>query len=184
MKFIFFLTVLLTSFSFAYGQPREVTKEDSVNIKKSVDKEAALLKARLEKQDHYLSDEQKQFEIEFDLDTFRINQTQSRYIDIDGSTAGMVEAGFRAEAAYDKLLNKYYKRLLGKLSKEDQETLKKSQRNWVTFRDSERELIYILSKDSYSGGGTMQNLINSSQVLELTQKRVFEIFTHLSRFYY
>ena len=48
----------------------------------------------------------------------------------------------------------------------------------MTFRDNEIKLIETLTKDEYSGGGTVQRLVYSSQVFELTRKRMLEIYAH------
>ena len=46
------------------------------------------------------------------------------------------------EAEYDKSLNKYYKKLMDKLSAEDQVNFKDAQRVWLKYRDSE-QYVYI-----------------------------------------
>jgi len=78
-------------------------------------------------------------------------------------------------------LNKYYLILINKLAAPDKEALKQTQRQWIVFRDSEKKLSGILSGDMYTGGGTMQNIIYADEVMQLTKKRVIEIFNHISR---
>ncbi len=58
-------------------------------------------------------------------------------IDADPSTAGMIEASLWAEKEWDKLLNENYKALMKKLDKESGEKLRKSQKEWIKFRDLE-----------------------------------------------
>ena len=83
----------------------------------------------------------------------------------------MTNAVYELEKGYDKLLNKYYKILYAKLKPEDKEEFKKSQSNWIKFRDSERIMIGIVSQDEYSGGGTIQSILKASRICE-SRKRV------------
>ena len=66
------------------------------------------------------------------------------------------------------------------MDKEDQEILRQSQRNWITFRDGEIELIRKLAKEKYSGGGTIQGIIVGIDIQDLTKKRVIELYQHLA----
>jgi uncharacterized protein YecT (DUF1311 family) len=91
------------------------------------------------------------------------------------TTFGMVHSTNDATADYDKLLNKYYKLLISKLSESDKEILRTAQRNWISFRDSEIKLIETMSKEDYSGGGTIQQLIVSGRINALTKERVIEL---------
>jgi uncharacterized protein YecT (DUF1311 family) len=93
----------------------------------------------------------------------------------------MVTSTLDANREYDKLLNKYYQLLLRSLNEEDKEILKKSQRNWIDFRDSELELNGVLMNDYYSGGGTIQRVFAAARVLELTRDRVIELYDYLNR---
>lgn len=121
------------------------------------------------------------FHIEFAADTFRIEERQRLKLVIDYSTNGMVTSTLDANREYDKLLNKYYQLLLRSLNEEDKEILKKSQRNWIDFRDSELELNGVLMNDYYSGGGTIQRVFAAARVLELTRDRVIELYDYLNR---
>ena len=53
------------------------------------------------------------------------------------STAGMVACFETAIAAWDKELNKRYKDLIARLPAESQDALRKAQRAWIAYRDSE-----------------------------------------------
>jgi uncharacterized protein YecT (DUF1311 family) len=55
------------------------------------------------------------------------------------TTADMMNAYAHARDEWDKLLNENYKALMGKLSKEQQDKLRASQREWIKFRDLEYE---------------------------------------------
>ena len=131
----------------------------------------------------YLTEYEKELSLEFALDTFRIEKLLWEKIDYDPSTGGMVRTLHEAEEQYDKLLNKYYQRLLKKLKEEDQEVLRETQRNWIQFRDSERKLNYLLAKMDYSGGGSIQSIFVADEYLSYTKKRVEEIYGYLLRFF-
>ena len=60
-----------------------------------------------------------------------------RRLDADPSTVGMMEAYKQTANDWDKLLNENYKALMQKLSKEQQDKLRASQREWIKYRDLE-----------------------------------------------
>jgi len=179
MKFIYtILTVVLTSITaLAQNQhsPVEVTPAILKTIKSELSKEAEALKARLK------ASSEAAIVVEFTLDTFLIEKFQEKYIDYDWSTAGMRLSTYEAAAKYDSLLNKYYKKLSGVLKPTDRLLLVNAQKAWISFRDKEQKLIGIVSKEEYSGGGTIQQLIDAGYYLELVRRRLFQIYQHYSR---
>lgn len=118
--------------------------------------------------------------LEFVIEKFRINKKMDLEIENVYTTAGMLQATYNAYASFDVLLNKYYKELLHKLNPRDKETLKQAQRNWIKFKDSEMKLNNLVSKDEYSGGGTIQQLFVASRNLELVETRLNEIYEYLN----
>jgi uncharacterized protein YecT (DUF1311 family) len=180
LRLTFFL-FFISQFCFSQS-PEEITDTEMESLKVQIQNETIKLKQKLESRD-YLSDFDKEVSINFQCDTFKIERLLALRIEIDYSTSGMVQAIYDAEVEYDKLLNKYYQLLVKKLNDADKEILKQSQRNWIQFRDSERNFNNEISKDEYSGGGTMQRIIVSSGYLEITKKRVFELYSYLTRFY-
>ena len=177
----FLLLILVSGQSGLAAGPREVTDEEMKAMRQQIEKEAQKLGQELEKKE-YDSDFAKQVSVEYRLDAFKIDQLLARRIDIDYSTSGMVTATYEAESEYDDLLNKYYQKLLMKLSDEDKAVLKQAQKNWLQFRDSEHELNSLLTEDEYSGGGTIQQTIGSDCDLELTKARVRGLVDYLLRF--
>ncbi len=171
---ILLLSILINCFVFS--------QNETENFQKEINKKAELLKQKLEAKD-YISDFEKQTVISFKVDTFKVELMLSLRMDNDYTTTGMVNTMYEAEKEYDKLLNKYYKILLKKLNESDQEALKQSQRNWIKFRDSERNLNSIISKPEYSGGGTIQNIFVASEYFEITKDRVIELYHYISRFF-
>ncbi len=176
MKYILTFSFLL--FSFLSTAQREVNKTDILKFNKEIDYEIIKLKDSLTNSNNYLS----KIDLEFKSDVYRIEKFAEKKIDVDNSTMGMTKAIFELEKGYDQLLNKYYQVLLKKLMPEDSERLKTSQRNWISFRNSERVLIGIVSQEEYSRGGTIQKNIRASRICEMTKKRVYEIKEHIDQF--
>jgi uncharacterized protein YecT (DUF1311 family) len=69
------------------------------------------------------------------------------------------------------------------LDEEDREVLKQAQLAWIKFRDMENKLIGTLYMPNYTGGGTMYWISVAYESMEITKKRVLEIYAHISRFY-
>lgn len=178
MKYMLFIVALffqLTSFSQELKDPVEVTPELQKKLKLEVEQEVPQLKQQLQKR------KQNSVHIEFTVDTFRIERFMSKWLDLDYSDFGMSEAAYAGADLYDALLNKYYKKLLAVLKEEDKKTLQQAQRTWLAFRDSETKLVETISKDEYSGGGTMQRLTESSVYLDMIRQRTIELFDHYVR---
>ena len=171
---IFFL--FLSSFLFAQvAGPKEITPDMLQKIKTEVERKVPAFKKELQKKDW--NDD----EIEFALDTFRIEQIVAKRIDIDYSTAGMDRAVSDLTNEYDVLLNKYYKKLLALMNGTDKNVLVNAQRAWIKYRDTEGEFISTVSKDEYSGGGTIQTLVVTGNYSELVIKRTCEIFNYYNK---
>jgi uncharacterized protein YecT (DUF1311 family) len=117
----------------------------------------------------------------YEKDTFLLNGLLTYRLEADQTTQGMVDALMDYENGYDALLNKYYKLLLKKLSGNDKEVLRKSQRNWIALRDSERELSAVLTEENYSGGGTIQRLFYADWYADFTKHRTEELIDYLTR---
>jgi len=139
-------------------------------IKASVDKKAALFKKKLEA-DSYASLGAQ----EFYVDTFKAEETARLKMDIAQSSSAMNEVMGDLYKDYDKILNKYYNRLLKQLTPEDQKILIQAQRAWLTFQTAERKLIETLMNPAYSGGGAHMSNIQVAMVTELMVHRTLEI---------
>jgi len=176
------ILIFLISKSVFAQTPRQITNTELEAIKQGIEKEIIQLRKDLESKE-YLNDFDKQITIEFKIDSYRIDKLLTKKLEIDYSTAGTVQATYESEIEYDKLLNKYYQLLYKKLKETDKDILKKSQINWLQFRDSERILNNAISKKEYSGGGTMQRIIVADKYLKITRERVNEIIDYLLRIY-
>lgn len=166
---------LLFCFPLFSQTPVEVTPALEKKILLGIEKEIPKKKAQLEK------GKSNETHLEFELDTFRIERFMEEYVKLNFSDFGMRDAGYQAAKMYDSLLNKYYKKLSAVLKGEDKKVLILAQKSWIAFRDSESKLIGIISKDEYSGGGTMQQLTESSEYLELVRTRTIALFEHYVR---
>jgi uncharacterized protein YecT (DUF1311 family) len=176
MKSALIILFAVLPFFSAIGQTHiEITPELLKKIKQTIEKEIPGLKQQLEKK------QISPVEIEFTIDTFRAERFMKEYINLTQSDFGMRDAAYETANVYDGLLNKYYKKLLSVLKGDDKKVLIKTQKAWLTFRDNENELVGTISKDEYAGGGTLQQLTESSIYLELIKNRTIAIFDHYTR---
>jgi len=161
-------------------KPMQISDSKLKEIKDEIEVEIKQLKIQMNSDSNsYMSDYQKKMNIEYSIEKYRIDTLKARRISVDYSTSGIVLATIDAEKSYDNLLNKCYQELLSQLNDEDKEIFKQAQRNWITFRDAERKLSSTLSKEEYSGGGTIQRTIVAGRILEITQDRVDDIIVYL-----
>lgn len=174
MRPLFIICLLLNGF-FAFSQidyPREITPEVLKKIQADVEKQIPAFRAELGKLD--LTKDQ----VEFSVDTFRIERIVEKRMELDYSTQGMNETVNEMRVAYDKLMNKYYNKLLKALKPADQKTLIAAQRAWMAYRDAEVRLIGTMTKEEYSGGGTIQTNIFTGAYAEIVVRRTLEIFNY------
>jgi len=178
MKCFFLIFGLFTntlSFSQANGGPIEITPVILQQIKQEIELEALKFKAKL------IKEKEKSIHIEFNLDTFRVEQLMAKWIELDYRDFAMKEAIYEGARLYDSLLNKYYKKVLEALKSEEKKILVQAQKTWLAFRDSELKLIAALSKDEYSGGGTLQQLTEASIYLNIIKDRTIALYGHYIR---
>jgi len=175
MKRLIPLLTFCFAVNFSFGQndgPKEITPQILQKLKADIEKQIPAFKQKLSLQDLTVD------QIEFSLDTFRIEQLVSKRIDIDYSTVGMNTTVEAMTTSYDKLLNKYYNKLLKALEPEDQKVLINAQRAWLAYRDAETKLIWTMTKEEYSGGGTIQSNIAIGSYADLVVRRTIEIFDY------
>jgi uncharacterized protein YecT (DUF1311 family) len=105
----------------------------------------------------------------------RIDVWLEQNISKDPSTAGTRAATNQAREMWDAEMNKVYNRLMARLSPEQQNALRESQRAWLTFRDAEGKAIssIIASKD-----GTMWQLAATDEGMQLIRSRVLRLLTY------
>lgn len=175
MKLSLFISLFLIVAQFALGQSdglREITPQVLQGIKANIEKLIPAFKKSLSNQELTVD------QIEFSLDTFRIEQIVSKRMDIDYSTVGMNITVDEMTSSYDKLMNKYYNKLLKILKTDDKKILVAAQKAWLTYRDAEAKLIGTMTKDEYSGGGSIQSIIATGSYSDIVVKRAIEIFNY------
>jgi uncharacterized protein YecT (DUF1311 family) len=177
MKHFFLSMILCVIGNIDLGQnsPKEISPEILKKIKAEVEAQIPMLKLKLSKQ------ELNADEIEFKIDTFRIETIASKRMEIDYSTRGMNTTIDELTTSYDKLMNKYYGKFIKLLKPEDKKILITAQKAWLVFRDAELKLIGTMTNEQYSGGGTIQSNIRMSQYSSLVVERTIAIFNHYNR---
>ncbi|SHK49921.1 lysozyme inhibitor LprI family protein [Thermocrinis minervae] len=96
-------------------------------------------------------------------------------IEKDSSTAEMINCSNKAYEMWDKELNRVYQELMKKLSPEEKELLKESQRQWLKFRDAEFRFINQIY--GYEGGFYHTQRIGSK--IDLVRERVLHLLDYL-----
>ncbi|MBS1649955.1 MAG: DUF1311 domain-containing protein [Bacteroidetes bacterium] len=175
MRKLFFIVFAHLLSQVLFGQTFEsttITKEVLQRLTKEVDKEAEDYKKTISRNDN------KSVLIEFSVDTFRIERLAEKRSKLDYSTSDMSITIYQMKDSYDKLLNKYYQKLLNLLKTEDKEILIKAQKAWLSYRDNESKLIWTLKKKEYSGGGTIQRILANDEQLDFLSDRVIVLFNY------
>jgi uncharacterized protein YecT (DUF1311 family) len=175
MKNLLLLIALFFVYVTVFGQVENrqiITPEMELKFKTEIEKQVPAFKKQL------LKEEKSNDEIEFTLDTFRINQFVLKRMVVDFTTQGMNYTVRQQAISYDKLMNKYYSKLLNKLSAEDKKVLVAAQKAWIIYRDLESKLIWRMTDSQYSGGGTIQTNFATDACANLIIKRTQEIFNY------
>ena len=105
----------------------------------------------------------------------RIDVWLEQKISKDPSTAGMRAALNQAREMWDAEMNRVYNRLMARLSPEQQNALRESQRAWLTFRDAEGKAIELIIA---SKAGTMWQLSGTDEGMQLVRSRVLRLLTY------
>jgi uncharacterized protein YecT (DUF1311 family) len=127
--------------------------------------------------------ERDALEIAFTADTMRIERAASLLNDEHYSTIDMHFTILFCMTEYDKLLNKYYRLIMDKLTDEDKIKFRDAQRLWLQFRDSEAKINSdIIASGKYTGGGTMWGIFAGRRNLEIIKERVFGFYDFLTFF--
>lgn len=159
------------------AQSETLTPQIEQKIKQKVEIAAQKFKIKCKSERGGASDE----DVEFHVDTFKIQRIVSFSMDYESTTGGMNKIVAEATEKYDKLLNKYYQKLLAVLEGKDKQVLIDAQRAWLKFRDLEMNLVGTLGASKYSGGGTMQSNISVGEYADLVEKRTIAIYQHYMR---
>lgn len=97
------------------------------------------------------------------------------------STASMREITYQAQVKWEAEMNKVYKRLIQKLTKPQQNILRKAQQQWLKFRSAESEAILeIISTQQ----GTIHQLSGTNRGMQLVRHRTLELISYEQEFEY
>ena len=107
----------------------------------------------------------------------RIDQALEDCIEKDSSTAGMAQCTYKAEEMWDSELNKIYQQLSASLDEKEKEALKKAQKNWIQYRDSEFDLIGTLYSKME---GSMYIPMRAADRMEIVKARALELQNYLN----
>lgn len=91
------------------------------------------------------------------------------------STASMREITYQAQVKWEAEMNKVYKRLMHKLTKPQQNTLRKAQQQWLKFRSAEGEAILEIVSIQQ---GTIHQLSGTGRGMELVRHRALELISY------
>lgn len=175
MKFTILCFALTLNTLSGIGQSeraKNYTETEKARIKAEVEREAIKFKNALDKAN--MTKEQ----ILFSIDTFKIWQTNLKRQNFDYSTEGMNNSVNEMGISYDKLMNKYYNKLLKLLEPKDKEILVSSQKAWLRFKDLEKKLIGVMANEKYNTGGTIQSNFATGNYFDLTKVRTEQIFNY------
>lgn len=89
------------------------------------------------------------------------------------TTVDIRDAQGQAYQAWDKELNRIYRELMRGLDKDSAAKLKKAQKAWIAFRDSEVD--WLWSKAIYGDAGTSGPVNVSGADTEMVRQRVCEL---------
>lgn len=95
------------------------------------------------------------------------------------STASMREITYQAQVKWEAEMNKVYKRLMQKITKPQQNTLRKAQQQWLKFRSAEGEAILEIVS---SQQGTIHQLSGTNRGMQLVRHRALELISYEQEF--
>lgn len=95
------------------------------------------------------------------------------------STAAMREITYQAQMMWEVEMNKVYKRLMQKLTKPQQNTLRNAQQQWLKFRNAEgKAILAIVSAQP----GTIHQLSGTHRGMQLVRHRTLELISYEQEF--
>jgi uncharacterized protein YecT (DUF1311 family) len=108
----------------------------------------------------------------FAQDKYPIDKFEEECINNNSTTTGMNNCIEESCKQWDAELNKYYKLLMGILSKEEKQELKDSQVSWLKYRDLETK---FRMNTFLNNQGTMYSNMAMSEKLSIVKQRALEL---------
>jgi len=106
-----------------------------------------------------------------DVTEHPIDKKLDKCIEKNMTTTGMSNCTYEAEKEWDVEMNKYYKLLMGILSKEEKKLLRQAQKAWLKFREAEFEII----KTIYPTDATVFSNIRSADAMAIVKDRTLQL---------
>lgn len=95
------------------------------------------------------------------------------------STVAMREITYQAQVKWESEMNRVYKRLMQKLTKSQQNRLRKAQQQWLKFRSAESEAILKIVSVKQ---GTIYQLSGTNRDMQLVRQRTLELISYEQEF--
>jgi uncharacterized protein YecT (DUF1311 family) len=96
-------------------------------------------------------------------------------LDSNSSTIGTLECLSSARQDWDKELNKYYKLLMKELNQSGQLALRKSQKQWIIYKETETKFYLGLYTKKE---GTMWNVVMARRGMDIIRTRAIELIEY------
>jgi uncharacterized protein YecT (DUF1311 family) len=108
--------------------------------------------------------------------THPIDSALSSCLDIHETTLGMVECFATAQEQWDAELNRAYNELMKLLDTSSKENLRRSQREWIQFRDQEMEFM-----NNWYGrmDGTLWKIVAAERKAEFVKRRALALQSYI-----
>lgn len=118
------------------------------------------------------------FSGEYEIIKNKMEKVKKKYeVELQDTTASMINANTILYKEWDKNLNDIYKKLLAELEKnkytKSKNSLIESQKAWIPFRDNYSSFIYYV--DSGDGKGTIRSITSLIALRTETEKRTLEL---------
>ncbi|MBD1392060.1 lysozyme inhibitor LprI family protein [Mucilaginibacter glaciei] len=146
------------------------------SILDKINRQVAIEALQFKKQ--LINNKTDQERIVFCVDTFVIRHIEAERIKANNTTLSINKTVIGAINAYDALLQDYYNKLGSLLLTIDKADLLTSNNAWINYQKTEIKLIGDLSKDKYSGGGTIQTNIEAELDEKIVMERLDRIFNY------
>lgn len=106
-----------------------------------------------------------------------IDKRLEECIEKNPTTAGMTNCAYESMDAWDKEMNVVYKKLMKRLDTKGKTALKKSQIQWLKFRDDEFEFIAAYY-DNFQG--TMYIPMRANAMAQVVKERTIKLRSYLN----
>ena len=172
---LFFLCLFMSFGTNAQEVLPELSEKRVAQVKLSIEQDIKNLKIKSKFKD------MPSYEVEFYVDTFRIEQLLERCLNFEMSNADRYMLYEQQIKSYESLVTKYYFKLLSKLSIEDKKKLTTALDAWKQYNKAQMDIIWLFQSDAYTIGGTVQIDIAYSKIIGMVKSKVEELYDYYSQ---